>query len=131
MKAMRLQNQWTRSTDGWLAGVCQGLGEQFDINPAMLRLIWFLSVLFFGVGLIFYFICAFIMPVQGKEERAQEPKFFGVCLRLSERLDIDVVPLRIVTIVLALGSFGTVTLAYFLLHFVIPKSTESQHSSKL
>ncbi len=127
MKSIRLQNQWTRSSNGWLAGVCQGLGERFDINPGLVRLFWFISILFFGVGLFLYFVCAFIMPVEGKEESALKPKILGVCLRLSERLEVDVVPLRILTFFALLGSAGTVLLVYFALHFLLPNHSQIQN----
>jgi len=120
MNAIRLQNQWTRSSDGWLAGVCQGLGERFAVSTGLLRLIWLMSVLFFGVGLILYFICAFCLPVEGREEEALKPKILGVCVRLSQRLDMDVGLLRILMVLIALGSFGTTALAYIVIHFLLP-----------
>ncbi len=126
MKSMRLRNQWTRSSDGWVAGVCQGLGERLELNPAMVRLVWFLSVLFFGVGLLLYLVCAFVMPVEGNEDSALQPKLLGVCYRLSEKLDIDVVPLRIFTVFAFLGSAGVVLLAYLLLHILLPRESRFQ-----
>ncbi len=126
MNSLRLQNQWTRSSEGWLAGVCQGLGERFDLNPGALRLIWFLSFLCLGIGFIPYFILAFIMPLEGEEERALQPKVLGVCLRLSEKLDIDVVPLRLITVFALFGSAGTILFIYVLLHFLLPSYKELQ-----
>ena len=124
MNGLRLQDQWSRSNDGWLAGVCQGLGERFEINPGLVRLMWFISILFFGVGLFLYFLCAFIMPVEGNEDSVLEPKLLGVCLRLSQKFDVDVVPLRIFTFLALMGSFGTILLLYFVLHFVLPSQTQ-------
>ena len=120
MKPNRLQDQWTRSEDGWIAGVCQGLGERFDINPGALRLLWMISILFFGVGVFAYFIFAFCLPVEGHEETTQRPKFLGVCLRLSQRMDLDVGLLRVLAILIGVGSLGTTILAYIILHFLIP-----------
>ena len=126
MKPIRLQNQWTRSNDGWLAGVCQGLGERFEINPNFLRLMWFISVLFFGVGLLFYFICAICLPLEGQEEEALKPRILGVCSRLSQRMDIDVGLVRVLAILIGLGSFGTTVIAYFIIHFILPRETSFQ-----
>lgn len=123
MNQVHILNQWTRSENGWIAGVCQGLGDRFDINPGALRLLWLASILFFGVGFLVYFIVAFCLPVKGQEEASQKPKIMGVCLRLSHRMDLDVGLLRILAVLIALGSFGTTVLAYFLIHFLIP--TES------
>ncbi|MBP6946187.1 MAG: PspC domain-containing protein [Candidatus Pacebacteria bacterium] len=46
------------------AGICGGLGEYFDIDPVLLRLIWVLVVIFTGVvpGIVAYIIATFIIP---------------------------------------------------------------------
>ncbi|WZL78916.1 PspC domain-containing protein [Eubacteriales bacterium mix99] len=45
-----------------LAGVCGGLAEYFDIDVTMVRLIWALSVLPGGIGLILYIAAIIIIP---------------------------------------------------------------------
>ena len=45
-----------------LFGVCGGIGEYFDINPTVIRIIFLVLVLGFGTGLLAYFIAALIMP---------------------------------------------------------------------
>lgn len=125
MKHLGQRNQWVRSNDGWIAGVCQGLGERFDVNPGLLRLIWMASILFFGVGLVFYFILALCLPLEGKEDEALEPRFLGVCSRLSQRMDIDVGLVRSLCVIIGLGSFGTTMLAYVLVHFLISSEKTS------
>lgn len=123
MNQLKLNDQWTRSEDGWVAGVCQGLAERFDMNAGALRLLWLFSVLFFGVGFLVYFIFALCLPVEGREEKALQPKFLGVCLRLSERTGLDVGLLRVITILIGIGSFGTTALAYILANFLIPRES--------
>ena len=44
-------------------GVCGGLAEYFDFDVAIMRIFLGISA-FFGIGIIFYIICALIMPVQ-------------------------------------------------------------------
>jgi phage shock protein PspC (stress-responsive transcriptional regulator) len=46
------------------AGICGGLGEYFDIDPVLLRLVWLLVVIFTGVvpGLVAYLIASFVVP---------------------------------------------------------------------
>lgn len=46
------------------AGVIGGMGEYFDIDPVLLRLIWLLILVSTGVfpGLIAYIIAIFIVP---------------------------------------------------------------------
>ena len=43
-------------------GVCSGLGDYFDIDPTVIRVIFLASVLLFGTGLLLYIILAIVMP---------------------------------------------------------------------
>ena len=51
-------------TDKKLAGVCGGLGEYFDMDSTILRLLWvFLSLITAIIGgVILYFAAALIIP---------------------------------------------------------------------
>jgi len=53
-----------RSTkDRIFAGVCGGIGEYFNIDPTVVRIIWvLLSLQSFGASLLIYIICSFIIP---------------------------------------------------------------------
>jgi len=46
------------------AGICGGVGEYFDIDPVLIRLIWVLVVIFTGFfpGVLAYIIDIFIVP---------------------------------------------------------------------
>ena len=48
--------------DSMVSGVCSGLSEYFNIDVTILRFIWILTILFYGWGLLPYFILAIIMP---------------------------------------------------------------------
>lgn len=48
--------------DRKIDGVCAGIGEYFDIDPTLIRLIWALAVLFAGTGLLAYIVAAIVMP---------------------------------------------------------------------
>lgn len=50
------------SFDSMISGVCSGLSEYFEIDVTILRFIWVIAILFYGVGLIPYIILAIIMP---------------------------------------------------------------------
>lgn len=50
------------SFDSMVSGVCLGLSEYFGIDVTILRFIWVIAILFYGVGLIPYIILAIIMP---------------------------------------------------------------------
>ena len=46
-----------------LCGVCGGLGEYLGIDPTVVRLlVVFLSLSSVGMGVIIYFVAAFIIP---------------------------------------------------------------------
>ena len=45
-----------------LLGVCGGIGEYFNIDPVIVRVLWVIGALCVGAGLIAYIICALIMP---------------------------------------------------------------------
>jgi len=52
------------NTNKVFAGICGGLGEYYNVDPALLRLFWMLVVIFSGVvpGLVAYFLAIFIIP---------------------------------------------------------------------
>ena len=50
------------SFDSKICGVCYGLAEYFGIDVTIIRFIWVIAILFYGVGLIPYIILAIIMP---------------------------------------------------------------------
>jgi phage shock protein C len=53
----------SRENKVW-AGVIGGIGEFFNVDPVILRLVWVLVTIFTGVvpGLVAYFISCFIVP---------------------------------------------------------------------
>ena len=44
-------------------GVCGGIGEYFNIDPTIIRLIWLAFTFFGGAGVLLYFIAGIIMPM--------------------------------------------------------------------
>lgn len=45
-----------------IAGVCGGLGEFFDVDPTLIRLLWVIFALAAGSGLLAYIASAIIIP---------------------------------------------------------------------
>ena len=46
-----------------LGGVCAGLGEYLDVDPAVIRLIWVvITILSIGTGIIVYILAWIIIP---------------------------------------------------------------------
>jgi len=52
-----------------VAGVCTGLGEYFEKDPVIFRLIFIVSSLFAGVGTLPYFIMWLLFPVADPENK--------------------------------------------------------------
>lgn len=52
-----------------LAGVCGGVGEYFQIDPVIIRLLWIVLSLVWGFGVILYIIAIFIIPPQPQGNR--------------------------------------------------------------
>jgi len=51
------------ATSKMICGVCGGIGEYFNVDPTVIRLIWaILTFLGIGSGIIVYIIAAVIMP---------------------------------------------------------------------
>src|SRR6266702_6116283 len=51
------------STDKKIAGVCAGLADYFDLDPTIVRVLWFLAVFFAGTGGLAYIILWIVLPV--------------------------------------------------------------------
>ena len=50
------------SREGIIAGVCEGLGEYFNIDPIIIRLLFFAFALSAGGGIITYIIAWTLIP---------------------------------------------------------------------
>jgi phage shock protein PspC (stress-responsive transcriptional regulator) len=48
--------------DRRLAGVAAGVAEYFDLDPTLVRVVWFVSIFFGGLGLFLYIAMALIVP---------------------------------------------------------------------
>ena len=50
------------SYNGILGGVCEGLGENFSIDPVIIRLMFIATSLMLGGGILTYIIAWIIIP---------------------------------------------------------------------
>ena len=51
-------------TDRFIAGVCGGIGQYFDIDPVIVRIIFIVATFANGAGLIAYLILAIVVPLE-------------------------------------------------------------------
>lgn len=61
---MEQKRLYKSSTNRVLCGVCGGIGEYFNIDPTIIRLIFVIFVFGVGSGLLAYIVAAIIMPEQ-------------------------------------------------------------------
>jgi len=54
--------------DRVLFGVCGGIAEYFNIDPTIVRLVWVIMTLIYGVGILLYIILTLIVPKEPLEE---------------------------------------------------------------
>lgn len=50
-----------------ILGVCGGLANYFDIDPTIVRVVFALIGLFWGAGILAYFIMALVIPANPYE----------------------------------------------------------------
>ena len=113
--------KWKRSVNGWFLGVCEGLGDSFDLNPNLLRALLLLSILAFGTGIFLYLILGFTLPREDEISEYKEERFLGVCKRISISSDIEIGLVRVITVFSFFASAGTTLLLYIILNFALPK----------
>jgi phage shock protein C len=58
-----------------LGGICGGLGEHIDVDPAIIRMVWVvitvITILCFGFGIIVYLLAWIIIPESPEESTEQ------------------------------------------------------------
>jgi len=57
-----MQKRLVKGTDKKIFGVCSGLGDYFDMDPTLIRVLFLVAFIVFGSGLLIYLILALVMP---------------------------------------------------------------------
>lgn len=115
-----------------VAGVCAGLGEHFDIDPVLIRLIFLFSVLFGGLGVLAYVILWILVPLQSGSTAdrvartnlrlsSSDRKIAGVCGGLGDYFAVDAVFFRAGFVVLAF-TCGVGIILYLALWLLVPRA---------
>jgi len=47
-----------------LGGVCGGVAEYLETDPTLIRLVWVVACLFWGLGILLYLIAWIIVPLK-------------------------------------------------------------------
>jgi len=119
-----INRMWTRSTRGWISGLCEGAGEKLNVEPNLIRLLWFVSIFFFGTGLFIYILLSFVLPREDRLAEYNQQKILGVCLKLSRKTGHDLGLIRSVTTLLFISSFGIAFIGYLALYLFLPEDME-------
>ena len=51
-----------------IAGVCAGLGNYFDIDPTIIRILFVLFAIFVGGGILVYLVLWLVMPQEAGDD---------------------------------------------------------------
>lgn len=60
---METKKLYRKSRGRVFGGVCAGLGDYFNVDKVLIRLIWVLLIIFGGIGLLAYLIAWLIIPI--------------------------------------------------------------------
>lgn len=120
--------------DNFLGGVFGGLGESYNIDPNVLRLIYiFACCVTYMLPLILTYIAAWILIPVGEPKQVVVPRKFyrsyknrkiaGIFGAIADKLDIDANILRIIFVILAIFppiGFIPLTIAYLIIWAFLP-----------
>lgn len=60
------------TTDKKISGVCGGLADVLGLDPSIVRIVWAVVSLFYGVGIILYIIAALVLPEGQPQEHRRK-----------------------------------------------------------
>ena len=66
MKKSKTKTLYRSSKDKILGGVCGGIGDYFDTDSTIIRLLFILIMLTHGIGIPIYILCWIIIPKNPK-----------------------------------------------------------------
>ena len=49
-----MKKMFSRSSNGMLGGVCEGIANYFGIDPTVIRVAWVVVSWFYGIGILLY-----------------------------------------------------------------------------
>jgi phage shock protein PspC (stress-responsive transcriptional regulator) len=128
----------TRSRDGKIAGVCEGIADYVGVDPTFIRLLWVILSVIPGVligGVIAYLLAWLVMP-EGPPASAplqqrskiyrstSDRKVAGVCGGLAEYFGVDATPIRLLWVILSVlpGAIFGGLIVYVVAWILIPKA---------
>ncbi|MDD5417895.1 MAG: PspC domain-containing protein [Candidatus Nanoarchaeia archaeon] len=71
-KKQHMRKLYRSKTNRVIAGICGGIGEYFNIDPVIIRILWVLFTLAGGSGIIAYIIAWVIIPEEKDKSIAEK-----------------------------------------------------------
>lgn len=70
-----MKRLYRSTTDRWIAGICGGIGEYFEIDPNIIRVIWIVITAITGFlpGIVAYILLWIILPERGAVRPIEAP----------------------------------------------------------
>jgi len=62
----KMKRLYRSGKDKILGGVCGGLGDYFEVDPSIVRFLWILFSLLYGIGILAYLISWIVIPKNPK-----------------------------------------------------------------
>jgi len=117
-------------SDKVIAGVASGIGNYFQVDPIIIRIIFLASLFIGGFGLIAYIICWIGIPAKDGSEPIITKRYYrdmddkvigGVAMGIAKYFGVDVSIIRILFLVsIFFGGIGLIV--YFILWFITPEA---------
>ena len=57
-----MSKRLTLGDDKVIGGVCSGIGEYINVDTSIIRLVLVFLLVFYGIGILPYLICWFVIP---------------------------------------------------------------------
>lgn len=73
-------------TNRVIAGVCGGLGEYFNIDPTIIRIIFILITIFGGSGILIYIILWLVIPSESNPKKLSEENIRENAREMKEKV---------------------------------------------
>jgi phage shock protein PspC (stress-responsive transcriptional regulator) len=117
-------------SDKVIAGVASGIGNYFQVDPIIIRIVFLASLFIGGFGLIAYIICWIGIPAKDGSEHLLNKRFYrdkddkvigGIAMGIANYFGVDVSIIRILFLIsIFFGGIGLIV--YFILWFITPEA---------
>jgi len=106
---MQTRKIYRSNADCVFAGVCGGLGEYFNIDPVIVRIIWVVVTLMGGAGILAYIIAWLVIPKQNDgvvEQKNSKGCLYAILILILAIIATSIL-VPIINVLLNVVRFGT------------------------